>query len=158
VGSAVGWPTTLFLVSLLATVVASIAGVSLRTWARSAALHRDLPLSPVSTRLALLVAPALVTGTWSLAALALARQPLWLAVAVTAAGMAALLVRAEPRSDIGAGGLLATPAGPLPIGLVRQVLLTPAVAVLMVAPIALIASPPILLAPILGLAWLVLRS
>lgn len=154
-GIPVGWMAAL----VIAYCVASMRGSGLSTWTRSDSLRHTLPFPAWQTRLALLVAPCLAVALWAAIALPLARVPFthWPLLLVIVA--AATLRAAGPRETASAGsGMIATPMGVFPVGLM-MVLLRGIDILVLSGVLAAVGLPlPALVLSAAALVWMLTRA
>ena len=146
-------PAVPLTIVLGAAVVASAMAGMLRRVERSDGLARWLPLSDRDRALTLLVVPGALTLVWAGAATLMSGAAatttmgagtVWttVALAATLAGLAAAVRSARrPAADAGAGATFDTPLGPLPIGMLRQLVRGPDVLIVAVLPLLLGAGP-----------------
>lgn len=110
---------------LVAAVVAMLAGRALAggvaAWCQSSGLRRLIPLNAWVTRGALVIPAVTVLTGWAVLVVVVGHLPWWAMTNLVCAGLAALLRAAEPVVPADFTLLMTTPAGALPIGLVRQV-------------------------------------
>lgn len=89
------------------------------SWTRSDSLRRSLPLSDTACRVALIVSPLLVSALWLALALPLARVEVevW-PILVAAVGAGALRSADARDTSSAAAGMVSTPMGVIPMGLI----------------------------------------
>ncbi|WP_425270236.1 DUF6297 family protein [Flexivirga meconopsidis] len=120
VGSIFGPSMGAFCCAAVTYVVASTAGSKLRTWLGSSALWRVFPQHPTKITVALLAVPAVAAvGTGLLSAVGGGTKA-DVGIAVGLAATAAI-VRRTYRPPLTMGAMIASPAGPVPVGLMLNV-------------------------------------
>ena len=113
-GATGGWWATL----LVSYVIAQNYAGGLATYTGSTSLRRDLPFPLPKARLALLLGPISVAGMYAVPALLLARVDLLTWPILVLAVAAGVLRWARPRNTAAAAsGMVSTPMGVLPLGL-----------------------------------------
>lgn len=125
---------------LLSLVIARSAARSLRAVRGSRGLARSLPLAQAVVPV-LLVTPIVVTLLWAVAVSAVIGQAAWTSLAVAAAAGAGTVRATFTGGDAGTELLVATPAGPIPIGLATRLVRGPDVTVLAAIPLLAGAGP-----------------
>lgn len=141
VASLLGATTATVVALLLAVAIGNATASGLRTWTRSTALQRGLPLGRVAVRLAFLLAPACVVTLWSVAAFALSGLDGSLWSVLNLGVYAAVLRCAGPSTMAEAASMVAvTPMGAMPVGVISSLLRGPDIAALPLA-LALLGEP-----------------
>lgn len=130
---------------LLAVTIARSAAGGLRAVSGSAGLLRAFPFTTAQVRSALLVAPLLLVLAWSTAATAVLGLVPQAAPALALAGLAGA-ARAVAATGSGTGPVVMTSAGPVPLGLLAQVVRGPDVALVAAVPLMLGAGPALAVA------------
>lgn len=127
--SLLGAITATVVALLLAVAIGNATASGLRTWTRSTALQRGLPLGRVAVRLALLLAPACTVTLWSAAAFALAGLDGSVWSVLTIGVYAAVLRCAGPSRMAEAASMVAvTPMGAVPVGVIASLVRGPDIA------------------------------
>lgn len=142
--------------AFIAYLVAVDFSEGLVSWTRSDSIRRSFPFTNTASRLALVISPLVVASIWLLPALALARvEPIVWPILVAAAG-AGMLRSAEARDTASAAaGMVSTPMGVIPMGLILLALrgfdlvLLPAVLLTLELPVLAFFSAAIPLAHLL---------
>ena len=145
--------------AVLGYLVAFDFAEGLISWTRSDSIRRSLPLRDRSCRLALLVSPLAVAAVWLAVALPLARVPLWVWPILVTAAAAGVLRSAEARDTASAAaGMVSTPMGVIPMGLILLTLR--GIDMILLPGILITLGQPVLalVAAVLPLAHLVTRS
>ncbi|WP_170970350.1 DUF6297 family protein [Nocardioides jishulii] len=156
-GEGFGYGGAVLLAGVVAAWSGRQAGQGLRTWLGSPGLRRAVVAPTHGVTLALTLLPALASACVAMPAVLLVDGPWWGGLHLAVAGLAATIRSSDPvPAELGA--VVTTPAGALPIGVVRQLLHGPDVAVALALVLVLVGEPWILLTSLAALGWQVSKE
>ncbi|WP_116114032.1 DUF6297 family protein [Austwickia chelonae] len=140
----------LLLAALVVIPTSTPYAAGLRAWVRSTGLRRSLPGTNRSLALAFLVVPAVVATAVAAVAQTAAHLSVWSTPLLVGAALVAMTHTASAPDLADVGLVVSTPAGALPVGVVKRVLRGSSLPALVLAPGLVMPGPMMMVAAAVG--------